>query len=146
MDILSITKLCRIFNGKKWNGKDGNEIVFEKFCNLLANLSEPQRNLIIELAKRYTWITFSEYNNQLIKTLERIENEKLKSLKQIVLFPVMKPEDESKTKSGHAVLYMVKALKPLLHGYKHITFKEIESFKEITDNSFITYIPLVRNT
>ncbi len=136
MDILPITKLYAIFSVNGWTGKDGNEIVFENFCKLLANLSEPQRDLIIELAERYTWITFSEYSNQLIKILEGIENEKLKSLKKIVLFPIMKPEDEGKTKSGHMVLYAVYALKPLLHGYKHIEFKKIEKFKEITADGF----------
>ncbi|MDP3259254.1 MAG: hypothetical protein Q8M34_01525, partial [Thermodesulfovibrionales bacterium] len=136
MDILSITKLYTIFNGKKWTGKDGNEIVFENFCNLLSNLSEPQRNLIIELAERYTWITFSEYSSQLINTFQKIENEKLQSLKRIILFPIMKPEDEGKTKSGHTVLYAVQALIPLLQGYKHITFKKIETFQDITNDSF----------
>ena len=103
MEVLPITKLYTIFNKKKWNDNDGNEFVFNNFCKLLENLSETQRDLIIELAERYTWITFNEYNSQLIKTLERIENKKLKSLKRIVLFPIMKPEDNLDTKSGHTV-------------------------------------------
>ncbi len=136
MDILPITKLYTIFNEKKWNDNDGNEIVFNNFCKLLENLSETQRDLIIELAERYTWITYNEYNSQLIKILERIENEKLKSLKRIVLFPIMKPEKKRETKSGNAVLYMVQALIPFLQGYKHITFNKIETFEEITADSF----------
>lgn len=136
MDVLLIRKLDTIFNGKKWDGKDGYQIVFDKFCKLLSNLSEIQRSLILELAERYMWISFSEYNGQLIKTLQKIENIKLKSLKRIMLFPIMKPENEGKFNSGKEVLYAVYALRPLLRGYEHITFKRIETFKEITADSF----------
>ena len=136
MDLLLISKLYRIFSGKNWYSKEGHEFVFDNFCQLLLNLAEPQRDLIIELAERYTWITFSEYTGRLIDALQKVENEKLQSLKRIVLFPIMKPEDEGITKSGHAVLYLMQGLIPHLQGYKHIAFKKIETFKEIADDSF----------
>jgi len=136
MNALSFSKLYRIFIDKKWNEKDGNKIVFDKFCQLLSNLSEVERNLIIELTERYTWITYSEYSHHLTNVFNKIEDEKLKSLKRIILFPIMRPEDERKTKSGHEVLYAVYAFKPFLQRYKHIIFTKIETFEEITADSF----------
>jgi len=136
MDITTITKLYTIFNDKKWTDKDGNKSVFTNFCNLLSNLSENQGQLIIDLVERYTWITLSEYQARLINILDSIEQEKLDKLKKITLFPIMKPEDEGKTKSGHTILYMLRAIKPLLTKYKGIEFAEIESYEKITSDHF----------
>jgi len=136
MDITSITKLYTIFNNKKWTDKEGNEIVFSNFCTLLSNLNDTQRELIMDLAERYTWITLSEYQSKIINILNSVEKEKLDSLKRIVLFPVMKPEDVKKTKSGHTILYMLRAVKPLLLRYKEIEFDEIESYEIIKSSKF----------
>lgn len=136
MDPLLFSKLYQIFQEKKWTDNDGNEIVFENFCVLLGNLSEAQKELIVELVERYTWITFRDYNTKLIKVLNKVEKEKLSSLKRILLFPIMKPDDEATTKSSHLVLYTVYALKAMLSGYEHITFKKVETFQEITDDKF----------
>ncbi len=136
MDITSVTKLYTIFNDKRWTDKEGNKIVFSNFCKLLSNLNDEQRELIIELAERYTWITFGEYQGKIISILESVEKEKLSKLKKIILFPVMRPEDEKKTKSGHAILYMIRAIKPLLPSYKDIEFYEIESYETIKSGDF----------
>lgn len=134
MDVKAVTKLYAIFSDKKWTDKDGNKIVFKNFCQLLLNLNDPQRDLIFDLVERYTWITLSEYQSKLIKLLDTVEQEKLEKIKRIVLFPVMKPEDENKTKSGHTILYLFKAIKPLLTRYKGIEFCEIESFDKINSS------------
>ena len=89
------------------------------------------------MAERYTWITLSEYQGRLIDVMNKVEQEKLNSIKKIVLFPIMKPEHESTTKSGHAILYMLKALKPLLIKYKDIEFLEIETFDQVRDEKFL---------
>ncbi len=136
MDIITITKLYKIFQNKRWTDNEGNNIVFENFCQLLLNLSEPQRELVIELAERYTWITLNEYQGKLVKVLESIEDVKLKGLKRVVLFPVMKPEDEVRTKSSHTILYMLRAIKPLLTKYKSVEFIEIESYENLKQGHF----------
>lgn len=136
MNITSITKLYTIFNDKKWTDKEGNNIVFSNFCKLLSNLNDTQRELIIDLAERYTWITLSEYQSKIVNVLNIVEEEKLNNIKRIILFPVMKPEDENKTKSGHTILYMLRAIKPMLHRYKEIEFKEIESYEHIKSEKF----------
>ncbi len=136
MNLSYIIKLKIIFDTKKWVSKEGNKIVFDKFCNLLINLNDKQRDLIIELIDRYTWITLSEYQARIINILESVEKEKLAKLEKIILFPVMRPEDEKKTKSGHQILYIIKSIKPLLKSYKNIRFQEIESYELIRSSSF----------
>ncbi|RPH50021.1 MAG: hypothetical protein EHM85_11915 [Desulfobacteraceae bacterium] len=136
MEMLPFARLSTIFQGKKWTEIYGSNIVFDKFCRLLDNLSEQQRNLILELTDRYTWMSYNEFIYRLIKVFNSIENDKLQALKRIVLFPVMKPEDEAVTKSGHAVLYLIQGIIPFLIGYKHITFGKIEEYDKITSNSF----------
>jgi hypothetical protein len=136
MNITTITKLYTIFTNKRWTDNDGNEVVFTNFCKLLSNLNESQRQLIIDLAERYTWITFGEYSGRLIKVLNYIEQEKLTTIRRIILFPIMKPEDEAKTKSGHNILYMLKAIKPLLPNYRAINFVEIETYEVFKNTDF----------
>jgi len=46
MDISTITKLYSIFKNKKWTDKDGNDIVYGNFCQLLFNLNVQQRAAI----------------------------------------------------------------------------------------------------
>lgn len=136
MNVNIVTKLYTVFTNKKWTDNEGNELVFSNFCTLLSNLSNEQQELIIELAERYTWITLSEYQSRLISVFKSIELEKINGLRKIVLFPIMKPEDEKKTKSGHAILYMVRAIKPLLSNYKNIEFYEIESYENLKETNF----------
>lgn len=136
MNVTDIAKLYNIFHDKRWHDNQGHEIVFSNFCNLLANLTEEQRQLIIELAERYTWITYAEYQGKIINAFKKVEDDKLKSLKKIFLFPVMKPEDEDRTKSGHLLLYLLRAFHQLLPEYKHINFVEFESYENLTEANF----------
>ena len=125
-----------MFSDKEWTKKDGNKIVFKNFCSLIVNLTEEQQQLILDLTDRYTWITHSEYQSKLIKVLNKVENDKLEKLKKIYFFPIMRPEDEGKTKSGHTILYMVKAIRPILEKYRHIEFEYVEQYSIITDSGF----------
>jgi len=136
MDIAIITKLYSIFNNKCWHQNEGNELVFTNFCALLLNLTEDQQNLILELTERYNWITLNEYQSRLMKILNSIPLEKIEPIRRILLFPVMKPEDEEKTKSGHTILYMVKAFKPMLPAFKSVHFEVIESYEGLSKIKF----------
>ena len=135
MEVTLVSKLYSIFNSKEWNQNESNETVFESFCNLLSNITPEQSQLILDLTERYIWITLGQYQGKLIKTLNSVEDEKIEKLKRIILFPIMKPEDEHKTKSGHAVLYMVRGIKPMLKKYNHITFLKIENYEGLREGS-----------
>jgi hypothetical protein len=134
--IESISQLNKIFKTKKWSEKDVDEFAFDNFCKLLDNINETQRRLIIELVERYQWISFTEYQEKILSTLEKVEDKKIEKLKNIYFFPIIKPEDEGLYKSGPTLIYPIKAFKNHLTKYKNVTFKYISKFENLTDPSF----------
>ena len=136
MDPTTFSKLYSIFNAKRWHDKEKHEKVFSNFCDLLGNLNENQQNLLLELLERYTWLTFSEYQGKLIHIFENIPIEEISGLKKIILFPVMKPDDKMKTKSGHGVLIILRGVKQFFDRYDHLEFEEIENYQEFDKQSF----------
>lgn len=133
----AILKLNKNFKNNKWTEKDIDEFVFDNFCKLIDNLNNEQRHLIIDLVERYKWISFSDYPEKILSTLEKIEEEKLNSLKTIYLFPIKKPEDEGNYKSGQFLIYQIKCFKRHLTKYKNIEFKYISKFDFFKDSGFI---------
>jgi hypothetical protein len=134
--IESISQLNKIFKTNNWSERDIDEFVFDNFCKLLDNLNAEQRKLIIELVERYKWISFAEYPEKILATLDNIEEEKLNNLKVIYLFPVIKLEDEGGFKSGQFLIYQIKAFKRHLKKYKEITFKYTSKFEILTNPDF----------
>jgi len=144
MNIENFQKLYKIFSDKNWHSKkEYNDIVFSNFCKLLSNLTENQQNLIIELTERYEWLSFSEYNATLIKIFKKIPDEEIKPVKTIFLFPIVRKDEEEKTKSGHGILFMLRGIRPFLENFSHINFKEVEKFEmfesdiKVNENDFI---------
>lgn len=132
----SITYLNKVFKAKKWTDRDIDEYVFDNFCNLLDNLNESERELIIELVERYQWITSLEYQEKILSTLESVEDEKIEKLKTVYLFPIVKFEDEGKVKSGAFLMYQIKAFKKFLKKYSKVQFKYVTKFEYLTDSQF----------
>ncbi len=144
MNFQNYQKLYRIFDDKNWHEKkDFNTTVFDNFCQLLSNLTDKQQELIIELTERYEWLTLNEYNSILIKLFDKIPESEISNTKKIIFFPIIKSEDEDKTKSGHVILYLMRIIKPLLRKFGEIDFKEAEKFEyfsedfTINDNEYI---------
>jgi hypothetical protein len=137
MNIDITIKLYNIFVEKKWTEYDGNKDVFKKFCELLLNLNDEQQELIIDLVKRYTWISYSMYQKKIIDILNKVDDCKLTGIKKIILFPIMKPEDENKSKSGHGILVLTKTTIKTLEKYKRFQIEIIESYDTIKANNFI---------
>lgn len=132
----SITYLNKIFKAKKWTDRDIDEYVFDNFCNLLDNLNDSERELIIELVERYQWITSLEYQEKILSTLESIENEKVEKIKTAYLFPIIKLEDEGKVKSGTFLMYQIKAFKKFLKKHSKVEFRYVTKFEYLTDAKF----------
>lgn len=132
MNPTTFARLYSIFSSKRWHDKEMHEVVFRNFCELLGNLNDKQQNLLLELAERYTWLTFAEYQGKLVHIFNTIiPEEEINNLSRIVLFPVMKPKDEEVTKSGHGVLIILRGVRPFFERYKHLEFKEIETFDKL---------------
>lgn len=132
----SISELNKIFKRKKWTEIDIDEFVFDSFCNLLDNVKESERELIIELVERYLWISYPEYQEKILSALESVEDEKIEKLKTIYFFPVIKLKDEGGFKSGPFLIYLIKAFKKHLKKYRNIKFKYVSKFEHLTDSDF----------
>lgn len=129
--IEAIINLNKIFKEQNWVDKDKDEFVFNNFCRLLSNLEESERELIIELTKKYKWISVSDYQNHLLDVLQNIPEDVLNGIKRVFFFPIMKPEDQGKVKSSLFLLYMLKSQKNLLTKYEKKTFKIFSDFNEL---------------
>lgn len=131
----NVLKLNSIFNNKQWIQIDGHEQVFEDLCILLNNLSEEQTELIIDLTKRYKWISLNEYNSRLSNLLRTIHQSELANIKKIYLFPIIKPEDEDKHKSGNSVIYMIKGISKFIKQYDNISITELTKFEMLNEDN-----------
>lgn len=125
------SRLNRIQKEKGWITYEGSEYVFEKFCQLLENLDEDEKDLILELIERYTWIHVQQYLGRLKKLFDQISQEEIDQLSKIYFFPIVKEEEEDITKSGNSLLYNLKSLKPMLPKFKDIEFKMIEKYNDL---------------
>lgn len=130
-----VMKLYSLFSDKRWNEIEGNKIVFENFCKLTDNLTDEQTELIFELTERYKWITYNEYNSNLTRLLNKIYDNELEKIKTVYLFPIIKPEDEDKIKSGNNIIYMIRGIKPFIDKYDKIDFKELNKFDMINEDN-----------
>lgn len=132
-EIESIIQLNKIFKDKNWISKDFDSSVFENYCRLLGNLNESQRELIIDLTKRYHWVPREDYRDNLLSVLNSVPILNLKNIKKIYFFPIVREEDENKVKSGHTLLYDVKTYKNSLANYKNIEFNIKNVFQDLKD-------------
>jgi len=107
----TIAKLSQIFNEKSWEIEDDalNQLsLFNRFCTLLSELTEPQQALIIELTERFTRIPSDQYKIHIRKILDQLAtdpNIDLSCIDDIYIAPLIAPEDIGKTKSSVFVQY-----------------------------------------
>lgn len=127
----AVMEVNKIFKANKWVEKDEQELVFDGFCNLFLLLDAEQRKLILELTRNYQWITQSEYQDKFLQALDTIGADELTKISKIYFFPIIKPEDEHKVKSGEHLLYMVKSYKRLMRKYSHIKFEFPPDFEHL---------------
>ncbi|HEY5591783.1 MAG TPA: hypothetical protein VIK55_12280 [Paludibacter sp.] len=136
MEIKKVLKLYSLFSDKKWNEIDGNKQVFENFCILTDNLSDEQIDLMFELTQRYKWFTLNDYNSKLTKILQDIFDNELENIDKLILFPIIKPEDEGKIKSGNAAIYMIRGIKPFVDKNNTVSIEEIIEFESLKEQNF----------
>ena len=136
MNPTTFAKLYSIFSSKQWHGKETHEIVFKNFCELMGNLNEKQQNLMLELSERYIWLSHPEYQRKLIKIFNSIPEDEIDGIDSIILFPIMRPEEEKKTKSAHGILLSLRGITPFLEKFTDISWKEIESFEILAKKKY----------
>ncbi|WP_448103966.1 phosphoribosyltransferase-like protein [Pedobacter panaciterrae] len=124
----SIKKLAKIFNSKNWFAKDPDESVFDSFCELMNILTPEERALVIELTDRYLWIPGKDYEDDIKEALKDVPNDLLEKAEKMFLFPIVKPGDDGKAKSGIGLAYDIKAMIPGLNRYRHLKVINIDDF------------------
>ncbi|HVS92169.1 MAG TPA: hypothetical protein VHE59_09070 [Mucilaginibacter sp.] len=129
----AIMAISRIFKTKKWFDKDNRELAFDGFCRLFTSLEPNQRELIVELADNYHWISHGEYQDRIIEAMQAISIDELSDVEKIYFFPIIKPGDENKAKSGDHLLYIIKAFKQMMPNYSHTQFEYLKTFEQITN-------------
>jgi hypothetical protein len=145
-DTESIRALTKIFKEKEWFTKDGDSLVYDSFCDLLEVLAADERKLLIELTDRYFWIAGNEYEKHITDVIKEIPEEILVGIKKLLLFPVIKPTDEGRAKSGTGLVYDIKAMMPKLTKMRNISpsiIHEFQSFKKSLDANSNTLLCLV---
>lgn len=129
-DTESINALAKIFKRKKWFNIDDDDHIFDIFCDLLNILEPEERALIIELTSNYYWITGDDYLRDIKEVIKSVPQTIFEGIKEILLFPIVKPTDDKKTKSGHGLTYDIKAMMPMSSNLRHVFPKIIEEFSE----------------
>jgi len=102
-------QLQAIFSEKMWPIISGTEDrVFEDFCDMLSQLSEPQQDLMLQLTKKFLWITENDYRklfylvfNTFVRSITN------KEIARIIITPLVAPKDLGKIKSSHALYYLL---------------------------------------
>ena len=147
IELNTVMKLFTIFVNKKWTAIDGYDDVLNRFGELVNALKEEEIELIMDLTEKYHWMTYNEYHTSLRTLLKKLLLESLTDKSRLFLFPIIKPSDEKKIKSGHAVMYMLDSIKSSISGFKNIEFILLNEFKDLeekalslTNNDFLILV------
>jgi hypothetical protein len=137
VELNTLMKLFAIFVKKQWTIIDGYDDVLNRFGELVDVLEQDEIELIIDLTEKYQWLTYNEYHTSLRTLLKQLATHSLVNKKRVYIFPVIKPTDEHKIKSGHAVMYMLGSIKSSLDEYKNIEFIQLKEFKDLKEGKLI---------
>ena len=117
LDDKYVFKLAEIFKDKGWDIEESVEneySLFDLFCMRLGELeSDADRDLIIELTRRYLVVDLDDYGKYLKSVWKSFFNsnqELIKNIDTIHIFPVQDKNYPNKTKSGNAVCYFLQGV------------------------------------
>lgn len=132
VEIDFVLKLQGIFTKKNWMGVPNYNHAFESLCNLSSHFEddEDQKLLFFELIEKYDWMSLNDYIYNINNLLEKIFANFSTPIKRFYTFPIIKPEDEGKNKSGNTISYMIKCNKPFLDFFKNSELIEFTNFNE----------------
>lgn len=142
-----LLKFQSIFEEKSWSLIDGYDEKLDRFGLLIDNLAEEEINLILELTHLYEWMSYNDYHNNLRSLLKQVLVKSLPNKSRLLIFPIIKPTDESEVKSGHVVMKMMESIKPSINGFKGIQINLLKEFRdlrperlEMSDNDFLILV------
>lgn len=135
IELNTVMKLFKIFVNKNWTNIDGYDDVLNRFGELINILKEEEIELIIDLTEKYHWMTYNEYHTSLRTLLKTLLANSLVGKKKLFVFPIIKPSDEKKIKSGHAVMYMLDSIKSSISGFNDIELVLLNEFEDLKEEN-----------
>ncbi len=137
IEIKDLLRLKETWDRNNWHDNVNQKHVFATFCKILPNFSEEQRLLIHELTENYLWLSGREYDIELDKLANSIDKHILEKCKTLYLFPIVRPSDEKKTKSGNHCIYYLKgnilSFNPL---YQDMAIEVINTYEDFQEKKF----------
>ncbi|RJO60953.1 hypothetical protein C4544_04070 [candidate division WS5 bacterium] len=128
IDVNIINRVKLLFDELNWKSKgDDNTInkLFDRFVEMLYNLSEDERNLVIEMTKDFLLCnTLVAYNDTFNKILDGLNDSVYENVREIIALPLVSPEDADKSKSGDFCLYLFKGKLAAIAREKNIKFNQ----------------------
>ena len=111
-----VEKLYEIFEAKKWDAEEpGKFSVFDRFCDRLAFLTDDEeRDLLIELTRRFVWVQANQYEAKLVSVLKSLFESpewcetNVKGATYIC--PLVSEVNFGKTKSSTFMLYLCQSI------------------------------------
>jgi ATP-dependent Clp protease adapter protein ClpS len=108
-----LVELVKIFKEHNWDvetSENGEYSVFDMFCERLEELDDDSdRELMLELTHNYLWVNSYEYEKYMTEVFRKFLNtnqESMKKIQTIHIFPVQDKDYPSKTKSGNFMCYL----------------------------------------
>lgn len=114
LTIDTILQVEALFVDKGWpllSELSREESEFDRFCEMLAYLTEDERTLIIELSKDFLWIRYEQYVSVLYSVHAKLIDHCIRNnVEEVIFIPLISPNDRDreKTKSSHFVYYVMR--------------------------------------
>lgn len=139
-----VARVKKLFDDKSWPLTSSE---FNDFCTMIANLAnEDQKDLVLELSKRFCWITANQYYQMFVNAFNQMimsKSDKVIRKLSIVILPLEESDNESDVKSGHFLYYMIKAHLPKLQQQYKAKCNTITCFKcpeEVVDKCSASFL------
>ena len=137
VELAALMRFFKIFVNKEWISIEGYDDVLNRFGKLIDVLKEDEIELIIDLTERYYWVSYNEYHTSLRRLLILLLEHSLSNKNRLFIFPIIKPDDEKKIKSGHAIMYMINSIKASISGFDNIEVVLLKEFAELKEENLL---------
>lgn len=116
LGIVLIKRVNELFKNNEWEiDEEIKHSLYNRFINTLKNLDKDEQEIFLSLSEKFELIDFKEYQNKVIKLLEKAVKEtcdikKLKKKERKIYIKSLKSEkDENEIKSSDCISYLCKS-------------------------------------
>lgn len=101
-------QVSSIFSKKNWNiNASEDKESLSKMINLGSSLTDDEREMLVALLSKYIKISFNDYVNKLLDSINIMDETKFTGIKDFYILPLKRPEDFKKTKSSDTISYLL---------------------------------------